>query len=413
MKKTAIFFGVNSLTDEIVENYSSQLDLLYIIDNNSKYWTGGGEFFFNLRVEPPSDRIKSADYIIIVATAYRGEMEMQLRTEFDISSDKIIYLPWPNKLEDYVGKFPKILAITLGADSCINSCLMCPQHIERPHTSCWLDLDILKKAVSEMIHEDSIFVISCMSEPLLAPNLLDAIKIIREKKPKSQIMIDTCGSVYDEKVMEELFKYINKIKISLNVITAEDYRVLMGTDNFDAVVSNIWKSKSYIDTHNLDVTIIVQISKFKKLKYSEYYQFAKQFKDKGIWVHLNDIYDFNAFPKFGELSSKLKNEGFEPVLEVKQGRYPCASLFGSFNLVEDGCYYPCHYVSSHGMSHVEDKVYSLGAASQTTLNDVCEQLGSLQEMHLKDDYSCLICRDCNAWTLGIEYFRHKLTAFKG
>ena len=81
------------------------------------------------------------------------------------------------------GDLPASFSINLGAAPCNHSCLFCPQSIHKPRKASWLDLDILRKVVDELPNSGLLINISSYSETLAAPNLVDAVKILKTHRP--------------------------------------------------------------------------------------------------------------------------------------------------------------------------------------------------------------------------------------
>src|SRR5262249_23540700 len=120
------------------------------------------------------------------------------------------------------------------------SCRFCPQAVSKPRKATWLDLGILRKSLSEMPDENVILGVSSFSETIAAPNLVPAIRLMKEVRPGLKIAMATNGSLFREKVISDLIDAgLDHYSYSFDAPTRESYRTIIQVDNFDKAWRNL------------------------------------------------------------------------------------------------------------------------------------------------------------------------------
>ena len=133
-------------------------------------------------------------------------------------------------------------SFNLGVAPCNHSCIFCPQSVQKPKKARWLDLNILRKVMSEMPEEGIQIGLSSYSETIAAPNLLEALRIMKEIRPKLRIAMASNGTLFREQLFSDLMDAgLDHYSYSFDAATREDYLKLMQKDDFDTAGA-IWKS---------------------------------------------------------------------------------------------------------------------------------------------------------------------------
>src|SRR5690242_7459998 len=102
------------------------------------------------------------------------------------------------------GAQPTDFSIGLGAAPCNHTCLFCPQSVEKPGRAVWLDQGLLRKVLEELPQEKLRLNISSYSETVAAPNLLPAVRLMKEVRPKLPVIMASNGTIFREEVIEGL-----------------------------------------------------------------------------------------------------------------------------------------------------------------------------------------------------------------
>ena len=150
-------------------------------------------------------------------------------------------------------------SINLGVSPCNHTCMFCPQSVQKPAKARWLDLGLLRKVLQEMPEEGVQIGLSSYSETIAAPNLLNAVRLMKEVRPKLRIAMASNGTFFREQLFSDLMDAgLDHYSYSFDAATREDYAKLMQKDDFDLVWTNLEKlvelrnqkkSKMQITTH--------------------------------------------------------------------------------------------------------------------------------------------------------------------
>jgi pyruvate-formate lyase-activating enzyme len=298
------------------------------------------------------------------------------------------------------GRLPTNFSINLGAAPCNHSCLFCPQSIKKPAKAAWLDMDLLRKVVSEMPETDVLINISSYSETLAAPNLVTAIKIIKELRPKLEIVMATNGSLFKERVVRGLIEAgLDHYSYSFDAPDRKSYERLMQVDHFDRVWNNLEQIVALRAEYDSPMRITTHIMGFEEFR-SGFESFREQWKDKVDDVIFRPVGNWGG--ETWGLEQQLAKGGFHiPEHQVPTKRLPCNSIFMHFKLQHDGRYAPCvAAVPDYSPEEEMHDVAYLGDASSLTWTEAWERLGDMRRAHLGgnwDSFAC--CKTCNIWSL--------------
>jgi MoaA/NifB/PqqE/SkfB family radical SAM enzyme len=292
------------------------------------------------------------------------------------------------------GTLPANFSITLAAAPCNHSCMFCPQSVEKPAKAEFLGMDLLKKTLKEMPEQNILLNISGYMETLAVPDLVPAIRLMKEIRPNLPIVVASNGSLFREDVIEGLIDAgLDIYQYSFDVPTPEAYSKIIQADHFEKVWNNLERLVEMRNVRNSPMKIQTHIMHFEGIE-EDYAKFEEYWKNKVDNVLLRPVSNWGA-TDLG-LRENMAKEGFVPAHQVPDERYPCASIFMHFKLGHDGYYYPC-VAAIPAYNH---EVVSLGHASETTWFEAWEKLGEMRKAHLAgewDKYAC--CRTCNVWSM--------------
>ncbi|MEZ4573950.1 MAG: radical SAM protein [Vampirovibrionales bacterium] len=118
--------------------------------------------------------------------------------------------------------------------------MFCPQSVEKPDGQYWLDLELLRKVLHEMPEEGVLLNVSAYTETIVAPNLIDAIKMMKEIRPKLKVAMATNGTLFREEKVEELIDVgLDQYSYSFDSPNPQDYATIMQKDDFHKVWNNL------------------------------------------------------------------------------------------------------------------------------------------------------------------------------
>ncbi|MCA9798736.1 MAG: radical SAM/SPASM domain-containing protein [Cyanobacteria bacterium HKST-UBA04] len=290
---------------------------------------------------------------------------------------------------------PNNFSVTLGAAPCNHSCLFCPQSVEKPDGQYWLDLELLRKVLHEMPEEGVLLNVSAYTETIVAPNLIDAIKMMKEIRPKLKVAMATNGTLFREEKVEELIDVgLDQYSYSFDSPNPQDYATIMQKDDFHKVWNNLEQIVAMRDKKRSSMIVTTHIMHFKGVE-QDFEVFKNYWQDKVDAVVLRRVGNWGS-DDLG-LMNRLKEEGFESAHETPTDRYPCMSIFTHFKLQYTGEYYPCVSAIPAYDKHL---VPPIGHAKDITFLEAWERLGEMRRAHLEgrwDDYEC--CKTCNIWSL--------------
>lgn len=292
------------------------------------------------------------------------------------------------------GSLPMAFSIILGKAPCNHSCLFCPQSIQKPKKSEWLDLDLLQKILEEIPEHNIEIPTTSYCESMFTPHLVPAVKLMKTLRPHLRVVLATNGSVLKEDVVEGLIDAgLDRYSYSFDAATRETYNVLMQKDDYDKVWRNLERIVEIRDQKKSSMEITTHIMHFKGVE-EDFEHFRKHWSDKLTTAYLRTVSNWGN-EQLG-LMKQLREKGFVSAHETPEERYPCTSIFMHFKVQYDGEYYPC----VAAIPDFPHSVPSLGNARKITWTEAWNRLSKMRQAHLHgrwDDYEC--CRTCNVWSM--------------
>ncbi len=227
-------------------------------------------------------------------------------------------------------------------------------------------------------------------EPLIYPQIIDAIRHIKEKFPQNRLVLTTNGHLLVDGMTELLLKSgLDYLRISLNACTEEEYRRLMNNGYFAIVKGNVYNFLTLKNKINPGMTAGIQILHtksndihFSKLKS----ELQPHFGEKDFFV-LRCIEN-----RGGKVDSLRISQGLAPSTIVR--RWPCHALWHQIAFDVLGRAYAC--CEAYTFRETDTNLL-IGDINKDSIADIlCSPCRvRLEEQHLSGDYSrlpeCLNC----------------------
>lgn len=294
---------------------------------------------------------------------------------------------------------PTNFSINLGVAPCNHSCIFCPQSVHKPKKARWLDLGLLEKVLNELPEEGVQIGLSSYSETIAAPNLLDAVRLMKRVRPKLRIAMASNGTLYREGLFSDLMDAgLDHYSYSFDGATRSDYAALVQKDDFEQCWANLGKLVDLRNRKGSSMHVSTHIMAFEGRE-----QDFEKFKE--YWQDKVDFIQWRAVGNWGgdtwNLLKRMRDAGFIPTYKVPEKRYPCFSIFHHLKLQWDGHYYPCvAAVPDYEVEQERHCVPSLGHAKEITWQQAWQNMRAMQQAHMEgrwNDYEA--CRSCDVWGL--------------
>jgi MoaA/NifB/PqqE/SkfB family radical SAM enzyme len=293
------------------------------------------------------------------------------------------------------GTLPTDFSVGLGAAPCNHTCLFCPQSVEKPSRAVWLDSETLRKVLEELPEEKLRVNISSYSETVAAPNLLPAVRLIKQIRPKLPVIMASNGTLFREPIIAALIDAgLDHYSYSFDAANRHDYAAIMQHDDFDRVWQNLERLVELRDRKKSPMKITTHIMHFKGVE-GDFAKFKTYWEPKLDGVVLRPVGNWGS-DDLG-LMRRLAERGFLSAHNTPAQRYPCTSIFMHMKLQYDGNYFPCVAAIPAFDRHL---VPPLGNAREITWSEAWRLLGEMRRAHLEarwDEYEC--CRSCNIWSM--------------
>lgn len=284
------------------------------------------------------------------------------------------------KIRNPDNMFPELISIEVSS-KCNMTCSYCPPHMKeyrdstRKHTH--MDLETFNKIIDEIddygprqiaLHKDG--------EPLLHPNIKSIFD--RVKKNVSHIVyLTTNVQKLDQNFTNSLISnHIDVINFSIGAYSREFYNKAKGK-GFNRVLNNIHNFLSSISRNEWKPKVLVQI-----IDLPEYPEMKKEIKEfKNYWKKFN--VEISVWKKLSW--GVFENGKF-------RYRYPCYSLWHSFNINSNGVVTAC---CMDWRQELE-----IGNIKNQSIKEIWEggPLQNLRKLHIDGEEEKIdVCRICNYW----------------
>ncbi len=296
----------------------------------------------------------------------------------------ILYKFFIQKTIDY--NFPTHLFIE-STSACNFRCKMCPRTSGNTLIGN-MDFVIFQKIVDEAkLYGPRSFCLHLFGEPLLAPNIIEMMRYIKEANPANTILLTTNGALLDQKKAEALVKYqVDKIAISFSSPEQKTYFDKVGVDKLAEVEQNINQLiKIKQDKKSTKPLIFVRMIVGKDTT-SQAKDFLNKWKGKKVIAELREMHNYGG------------NVDVSNVKPAKK-RYPCYHLWLSPAIHWNGDVSIC--CDDYARKAL------LGNTKNQSLHEIWTgpKLNHYRKLHLQGQYDQMpVCGDCDVWNIYSDLF---------
>lgn len=309
------------------------------------------------------------------------------------------------KIDDIVSKVPVINIIykffiqkTINYDfpghifiestsACNLRCKMCARN-QISSTFGNMDFSLFKKIVDEAKkYGPRSFSPYGNGEPLLAPNIIEMIKYIKESNPDNTVILTTNGTLLTKEKSEELVKYqVDKIAISFTSPDRKTYFEKTGVDKLEEVEKNI---KQLIDIKKEKTSykplIFIRMIADQDTK-SQAKEFLQRWENEKVIAEVRPMHNYGGNVKVDYIKINTK-------------RYPCYHLWLAPTILWDGDFVIC--CSDYGRKSL------MGNIKNQTINEIWkgEKMQKYRRAHLSGNYDeAAPCNNCDVWNIYSDLF---------
>ena len=260
-----------------------------------------------------------------------------------------------------------------------------------------IDFDLLGRVVDQAasLQLETISVVG-YGEPLLYRHFLEAIRLIRNKLPKTEILLTTNGVLLTETFSKCIIDcQVDEIIISVNAASREKYEWMNRVDRFDQVVSNTKKFLALLNQNRERKRTRAYVQILKELHSEEeierFREFWSPYSAPNASVSVKPVTDWMGSVDFGwaGLHSLDRSNAFE------RERYPCTALYYDRVVTVGGKVLAC----CMALPTMPEGLI-IGDVLKSDLKDVLEgqRLKFLKELNLGDGLETIYpCDRCDRW----------------
>jgi organic radical activating enzyme len=282
---------------------------------------------------------------------------------------------------------------------CNLNCRMCSRQFLSDKTS-EMDFSLLTEMLAEFKRDHGEapvnFSLGGYGEPLLYPRLYEAIALIKDLFPQSQLTMTSNAHLLNQAAARRLLESgLDYVRFSLNATSAEEYRRLIGSDRFHLAEQNIeyLLRQKQATPDRLKVGIQILDTTQNRIGFPIY---------KKRWEELFSGEDFITYRMMenrgGVIDSSDLSQGSSPA--SLQERWPCYALWRYLSVDTQGRVYCCCEAYTF---REKPTLLCLGSLKQSSLAQISGSaaLARIQDMHLRNDYAAL--PECAHCTKPINY----------
>lgn len=269
---------------------------------------------------------------------------------------------------------------------CNAACDMCPiLHMRRPKGR--MDPALFEKIARELADWPPLrrVILHIMGEPLLNPDFIDLVKILRQTAPHQPVEFSTNGSLLDRSVAEELIGLdLEAINFSLDALNPETHAKIRKGLDFNKIIANLEGFIAAMDASGkTKPEVKVQLIKMD-LNRNEWDRFA------GHWQEMADQHPFLTVYVKEQWSWGGYLESGQAEFERLKGRLalPCGYPFDQLDVYWDGRVGFCCLD--------EDADLAVGDVNRQTLAEIwaSPEMERMRQKFKKFDFSGLRCAAC-------------------
>ena len=323
----------------------------------------------------------------------KSKIISRLMSRFDIGKiDKFISgIPVVNAVYKFFAQrtvnydFPTHIFVE-STSVCNFRCKMCPR-TEGDILVGNMDFAIFKKVIDEAgQYGPRSFSLYLFGEPLLAPQIIEMVKYIKQSNPDNVVVITTNGSLLTKEKSEALVdSQVDKLAVSFVSPNKETYLEKTGIDKLEQVEKNIEqliavKNEKKSAKPLIFARMIVGHDTAKQAG-----EFVKKWKGKKVAVELRDMHNYGGHIQ----ESYVKNTR----------RYPCYHPWLAPAIHWNGDFTIC-------CTDYERKTL-LGNIKEKTIHEMWtgEKIKNYRKLHLQGKYSQISpCSNCDVWNIYSDLF---------
>ena len=290
--------------------------------------------------------------------------------------------------------FPNIVNVEVYRGTCPCRCVHCPvgrtlpAERESRFGSKAMSLSLFEKIVHEMAgYSHSALRIHSVGEPLLWNGLIPALEFAQQRAVKTWVF--TSAVTEDVSILKAMCACAGIIEVSVNSISAEDYRRTKGIDAFVLVKRNVELMHSFIAGKGTSTRLIV--SRVQSARRSDDDEFVAYWKSSGV-VHDAFVRTYHTY------NDLLSSAEVQPSSVEHQ---PCLVHWARFNVSVDGDVVVCF---NELFRPAVDPSLVLGDVARQSIAEIWHgpRLTALRAAELTGDYSrldfrdALPCKDCRS-----------------
>lgn len=279
---------------------------------------------------------------------------------------------------------------------CNAKCIMCP-HTSMKRSQKIMDDKTFNKIITQLETEKinpQAFILNGFGEPLIDPQIIDRIKIIKNKFPNSKVKFYSNLNLATKKIINGLVKSnLDEINISLNGYNSQNYQKVMKID-YLKTINNL---KSLIKTkkeNNSQLKIRLSMTLVKHNEKSAT-KFIKKWAKIVDSVSVNKVHNYNNSVK--DSSNKFK-------INFQKTAFPCKYIWDTITFDVKGEVVLCclDYESKYIFGKIE--------TTPILKSFYSSKLEAIRNKHLSSQLKDIeICRHCyTPYKNGVEWLVKKL-----
>ena len=262
-------------------------------------------------------------------------------------------------------------------NKCGAKCVMCPREkMIQPLEV--MNQELYEKIVKDAFNEGVEIIDLCgYGDVFLDRGLMEKLKFTKKIKPNCKTYISTTGNAMITRYHEDILKYVDILKFSIYGTTPEVYKLAMGGLSFEKSMRNIDEFLS-LDrlkkVYTIGNFIEMPETKHQTKEWIEIWE--KKLSEVYVWKPHN----YTDGRKYRDIKGQKQTSCGRP-------------LDGPLNIAVSG--------KAHVCCFDYNKLMEVGDAKNMTINEIMKskKLQEIQEKHRKNDFSNLICKDCDQTVL--------------
>lgn len=323
---------------------------------------------------------------------------------FSLSFDIIASTPLYQKLvQNKIKKFTSDIKknknyniIIETTNFCNASCIMCP-HVSMKRQQKNMDKSTFTKVINQIKKEGikpNAFILNGFGEPLIDPNIINRIKLIKKEFPYSIVKFYSNLNLANQTLIKKIIKSgLDEINISLNGYDSKKYEQVMKID-YQKTINNLKYLIKFKKEIGSEIKIRISMTLVKQNE-KTVQKFIKKWTTKVDSVSVNKVHDYNSSVK--DVNNKFK-------INFRKTAFPCRYIWDTIMINVDGEIGLCclDYESQYSFGNIK---------SQSILKSFYSpKFKLIRKQHLQlNSRKIKICSQCyTPYKNGVEWLINKL-----